>query len=281
MTATVLDGRIVAQAVAQELAAKVAALVPQAGRRPVLAIVIIGDDPASHTYGRMKVNRCREVGIEPRKIELPETTTTQEALAAVRGLNDEPEVDGILVHYPAPPQVDEALVFEAIDPAKDVDGVTSASLASMAFGGEGFCSATPGGVMRLLERYGITPEGKRAVVVGRSRILGIPMGLLLLGHNATVTYCHSGTPDLRAALQDADLVVAAAGRPELIKGEWINAGAVVVDAGYMNDTGDVEYEAAAQRAGWITPMPGGVGPMTIACLLEQTVAAYQRRTGVV
>lgn len=279
MTAQILDGKSTAKSITEELRSEVVELLHRAGRPPVLATVLIGDDPASHTYVRMKINRCRSVGIEPRKIELPDTATTEEAVAAVRSLSDDPQVDGILVQHPAPPQVDEADVFEAIDPAKDVDGVTSVSLASMAFGEEGFRSATPGGIMLLLQRYGIEISGRNAVVVGRSRILGIPMGLLLLAQNATVTYCHSHTDDLAAAVSRAEIVVAAAGRPGLIKGEWIRPGAVILDAGYAENTGDVEYEAAAECADWITPVPGGVGPMTIACLLHQTVTSYKRRTG--
>ncbi|GAA1804613.1 bifunctional 5,10-methylenetetrahydrofolate dehydrogenase/5,10-methenyltetrahydrofolate cyclohydrolase [Nesterenkonia flava] len=278
MSAQILDGRATAKAITEELQAEVADLTAKVGRAPVLATVLIGDDPASHTYVKMKINRCRQVGIEPRKIELDHSTTTEEAVAAVRRLSEDAEVDGILVQHPAPPQVDEAAVFEAIDPAKDVDGVTSGSLASMAFNEGGFRSATPGGIMRLFERYGIELEGKHAVVVGRSRILGIPMGLLLLGQNATVTYCHSRTTDLADHVGRADIVVAAAGRPELIKGEWLKAGAVVADAGYADNTGDVEFGSAADRARWITPVPGGVGPMTIACLLEQTVQSFKQRT---
>lgn len=279
MTATILDGRATAKTVTAEIAAEIDRLSPRLGRRPVLATVLIGDDPASHTYVRMKINRSREVGIDSRRIELPADSTTEQAVAAVRELSEDDEVDGILVQHPAPPQVDEARVFDAVVPTKDVDGVTPGSLAAMAFGEPGFCSATPGGIMRLLDRYGIDPAGKRAVVVGRSRILGVPMGLLLLARNATVTYCHYHTTNLAESVAGADIIVAAAGRPGLIRGEWISEGAVVVDAGYAHNTGDVEYQTAVERAGWITPVPGGVGPMTIACLLEQTVEAYKHRGG--
>lgn len=279
MRGRILDGNATAWAITQKLASEIFALAPKVARSPSLATVLIGDDPASHTYVQMKINRCKQVGIRSQKIELPETTTTEEAVAAVRSLSENPAIDGILVQHPAPPAVDEAAVFAAIDPAKDVDGVTSNSLAAMAFDEDGFRSATPGGIMRLLEHYGIEMKGTHAVVVGRSRILGIPMGLLLLAQNATVTYCHSRTSDLQTKISGADLVVAATGRPELVKGSWIKEGAVVIDAGYSDMTGDVEYDSAAERASWITPVPGGVGPMTIACLLEQTVKAHKRRNG--
>lgn len=277
MAAEILDGKATAQAIMEELTAEVSELSTRVGRAPVLATVILGDDPASHTYVRMKVNRCIRVGIEPRTVELEASTTTEEAVAVVRGLSEDQDVDGILVQHPAPQQVDEAQVFNAIAPDKDVDGVTSSSLSSMAFNEPGFSSATPGGMLRLFDHYGIALEGKHAVVVGRSRILGVPMGLLLLARHATVTYCHSRTTDLAEQVARADVLVAGVGQPHVIHGEWIKSGAVVADAGYTDNTGDVDFEAAAHRAGYITPVPGGVGPMTIACLLEQTVQSFKRR----
>ncbi|NDK31961.1 bifunctional 5,10-methylenetetrahydrofolate dehydrogenase/5,10-methenyltetrahydrofolate cyclohydrolase [Nesterenkonia haasae] len=277
MTARTLDGRATAKTIMESLHQEIGHIRTSTGKTPTLATVIVGDDPASHTYVRMKVNRSHQVGIEPRLIQLPKDSTTERVVEEVSALSEDPEVDGILVQHPAPPQVDEEKAFEAIDPRKDVDGVTSSSLASMAFGGEGFRSATPGGIMRLLESYDISVAGKDVVVIGRSRILGIPMGLLMLAENATVTYCHSKTSDLAQKVAAADVVVAAAGRPELVRGDWIAPGAVVVDAGYADNTGDVEYAPAAERASWITPVPGGVGPMTIACLLEQTLLAHKRR----
>src|SRR5699024_4457651 len=273
----ILDGTATAKAIIEDLIAEVSQLSGQTGQRPVLATVIVGDDPASHTYVRMKVNRCRKVGIEPRQITLPAASSTEQVVDEVRKLSDDDCVDGILVQHPAPAQVDETQVFEAIAPDKDVDGVTSGSLAAMAFKEQRFRSATPGGIMRLLDEYDIEPAGQHAVVVGRSRILGIPMGLLLLAENATITYCHSRTADLKEYVSQADIVVAAAGRPGLIAGEWIRPGAVVVDAGYADGTGDVDFDTAAVRASWITPVPGGVGPMTIACLLEQTAKSHRRR----
>ena len=248
------------------------------GRRPCLATVLVGDDPASHTYVRMKAARCAAAGIESRRHDLPTTATTEQIVALVRTLSADDGVDGILVQHPVPGHVDERAVFEAITAAKDVDGVTGASLAAMALGLPGFHSCTPGGILRLLDAHHIDPSGLHAVVVGRSPILGKPMGMLLLNRDATVTYCHSKTRDLPAVVSTADLLVAAVGKPELIRGDWIKPGAVVIDAGYNpGNVGDVEYATASQRASRITPVPGGVGPTTIAVLLAQTVdAAFAR-----
>ena len=276
MTATVIDGTTVANRILSDTAARAAQFAETTGRKPCLATVLVGDDPASHTYVRMKANRCRTVGLDSRRHQLPETATTADVVALVSALADDDTVDGILVQHPMPPQVDERQVFEAITPAKDVDGVTGASFAAMALGNIGFRSCTPGGIMHLLDAYDVDPAGQRAVVIGRSSILGKPVGMLLLARDATVTYCHSKTRDLASVVREADIVVAAVGRPELIKGSWINPGAVVIDAGYNpGNIGDVEYIAAAQRAGLITPVPGGVGPTTIAVLLAQTVEAAE------
>lgn len=273
MNARILDGR----AVAAQTLERVREDVKELGRTPVLATVLVGDDPASHTYVRMKANRSEEVGITSRRVELPTTATTDEVVARVRELSDDPDVDGILVQHPVPSHVDERAVFEAIDPDKDVDGVTYASFAAMALGRPRFSSATPGGIMALLDHYDVRMAYRQAVVIGRSPILGRPMGMLLLARDATVTYCHSRTIDLAAHVGDADLVVAAIGRPGLVRGKWIKQGAVVVDAGYADNSGDVEYVAATDRASFITPVPGGVGPMTIATLLAQTVRAAKGR----
>jgi methylenetetrahydrofolate dehydrogenase (NADP+)/methenyltetrahydrofolate cyclohydrolase len=209
----------------------------------------------------MKTNRCRSTGLESQTHHLANNATTGEAVGLVSELANDVNVDGILVQHPMPPQIDERQVFEAITPAKDVDGVTGTSFAAMALGHNGFTSCTPGGIMRLLDAYEVPVAGQRAVVVGRSAILGKPVGMLLLARDATVTYCHSKTTDLADMVRVADIVVAAVGRPELIKGDWIKPGAVVIDAGYKpGNVGDVEYSAAAQRARLITPVPGGVGP---------------------
>lgn len=274
--ARILDGTAVSRTILERVAANAAAYERQSGRRACLATVLVGDDPASRTYVTMKQRRSAQHGIDSRSIELGARSTTAEVVAAVAQLSEDPGVDGILVQHPAPSHVDERAVFEAIDPAKDVDGITLHSFAARSMGEPGFDSCTPGGILRLLDAYDIALAGRRAVVVGRSPILGKPVAMLLLGRDATVTICHSRTHDLAGEVARADLVVAAVGRPELVRGSWIAEGSVVVDAGANpGNVGDVEYAAAARRASWITPVPGGVGPMTIAVLLEQTVAAAE------
>ena len=273
MTAKILDGRHVSSTILDRVQKEVEEFVSERKRVPVLATVLVGDDPASHTYVRMKANRCAKVGMESRRIELDATITTDELVEQIRKLSDDRAVDGILLQHPVPKHIDERAAFEAIAPSKDVDGVTRTSFATMAFDEGGFESATPGGIMALLDAYDIPLAGRHAVVVGRSPILGKPVGMLLLARDATVTYCHSRTTGLADHVAQADIVVAAVGRPELIRGEWLKPGAVVVDAGYADDKGDVEYDSAAARASYITPVPGGVGPMTIATLLSQTIRA--------
>ncbi|KHF45267.1 bifunctional 5,10-methylenetetrahydrofolate dehydrogenase/5,10-methenyltetrahydrofolate cyclohydrolase [Saccharomonospora viridis] len=273
MTAQILDGRAVSAKILDRVSREVEEFVDATGRVPCLATVLVGDDPASHTYVRMKANRCAKVGMRSRRIELDAGITTETLVDHIRELSDDPEIDGILLQHPVPSHIDERAAFEAIAPSKDVDGVTRTSFARMAFDEGGFASATPGGIMALLDAYDIPLSGKHAVVIGRSAILGRPVGMLLLARDATVTYCHSRTVDLAKYVAEADVVVAAVGRPGLVRGEWIKPGAVVVDAGYADNTGDVEYEAAAERASYITPVPGGVGPMTIATLLAQTIKA--------
>jgi methylenetetrahydrofolate dehydrogenase (NADP+)/methenyltetrahydrofolate cyclohydrolase len=223
----------------------------------------------------MKRRRCREAGVELRFVDLPGTATTSEVVAAIRGLSDDSTVDGILLQHPAPAHVDERVAFEAISPEKDVDGVTMHSFAAMAFGHPGFVSCTPAGIMRLLDEYDVDPSGTHAVVIGRSPILGKPIGMLLLARDATVTYCHSRTRDLSEIVGTADIVVAAVGKPNFIRGDWLKPEAVVIDAGYSGNVGDVAYDEAIAVASLITPVPGGVGPMTIAMLIAQTVSAAE------
>lgn len=279
--ARLMDGTALARRVVEETAKKAADLTERTGSRPCLATVLVGEDPASVTYVRMKQNRCRKAGIESRHVALPAGTTTAELVGTLRELSADPGVHGILLQHPVGDHVDERAAFEAIAPEKDVDGVTFASFATMSFGLPGFVSCTPGGIVRLLDAYDVDPAGKRAVVVGRSAILGKPVGMLLLARDATVTYCHSRTQDLSAAVREADIVVAAVGRPRLIRGQDLKPGAVVVDAGYNpGNIGDVDFDSAVERASLITPVPGGVGPMTIATLLEQTVTAAARQLGV-
>ncbi|KMS77162.1 5,10-methylene-tetrahydrofolate cyclohydrolase [Streptomyces viridochromogenes] len=279
--ARLMDGTSVARRIVEETAKKAADLTERTGTAPCLATVLVGEDPASVTYVRMKQNRCREAGITSRHVPLPADTTTERLVGTLRDLSTDPAVHGILLQHPMGPHIDERAAFEAIAPEKDVDGVTFASFATMSFGLPGFVSCTPGGIMRLLDEYGVEPAGRRAVVVGRSAILGKPAGMLLLARDATVTYCHSRTADLSAAVREADIVVAAVGRPRLIRGQDIKPGAVVIDAGYnAGNVGDVDFDSAVERASLITPVPGGVGPMTIATLLEQTVDAAARQLGV-
>ncbi|MFJ4801651.1 bifunctional 5,10-methylenetetrahydrofolate dehydrogenase/5,10-methenyltetrahydrofolate cyclohydrolase [Streptomyces murinus] len=278
--ARLMDGTALARRIVEDTARRAAELTARTGVVPSLATVLVGEDPASVTYVRMKQNRCRKAGITSRHLALPASTSTAELVGTLRELSADPTVHGILLQHPVGDHVDERAAFEAIAPEKDVDGVTFASFATMSFGLPGFVSCTPGGILRLLDEYGVELAGKRAVVVGRSAILGKPVGMLLLARDATVTYCHSRTRDLSAAVREADIVVAAVGRPRLLRGQDIKPGAVVIDAGYnAGNVGDVDFDSAVERASLITPVPGGVGPMTIATLLEQTVTAAEAAAG--
>lgn len=278
MTAELMDGTRLARETVDRAAAGAAELTAATDVPPCLATVLVGDDPASVTYVRMKENRSKKAGIASRHVELPAEATTGELIDVLTGLSADRRVHGILLQHPVPGHIDERAAFEAIDPAKDVDGVTMHSFAAMAFGYPGFASATPGAIMRLLAAYDVTISGQHAVVIGRSPILGKPAGMMLLAADATVTYCHSHTRDLPEIARTADILVAAVGRPEFVRGDWIKPGAVVIDAGYNpGNVGDVAQDEAKERASLLTPVPGGVGPMTIAVLLEQTVAAAARQ----
>lgn len=277
VAARIIDGRAIADAALADLSVRTRQFRDETGHVPCLAAVIVGADPASKAYVQMKAKRSVVVGMTSRTVELPVSTTTEELVDVLRALSADPSIDGILLQHPVPGHIDERAAFDAISADKDVDGVTSAAFAAMALTGGGFESCTPSGILRLLDATGVELSGKHAVVVGRSPILGLPMGMLLLRRGATVTYCHSRTVDLAAHVASADVVIAAVGVPELIKGAWIKPGAVVIDAGYNEgNVGDVEYAAALPHAGAITPVPGGVGPMTVAVLLEQTLAAAVR-----
>jgi len=246
------------------------------GEPPILATILVGADPASATYVRMKGNACRRVGMESLSIALPEETTTEQLLTAIDDLNANPRVRGILLQHPVPKQIDERACFDRIAIEKDVDGVTSHGFGRMAMGEHAYGSATPAGIMRLLKRYGVHVGGKEAVVVGRSPILGKPMAMMLLGANATVTICHSRTKNLAEIVGRAEIVVGAVGKPAFIKADWIRDGAVVVDAGYHpGGVGDIELAPVIDRVAAYTPVPGGVGPMTIATLIAQTVEAAE------
>eukprot|EP01133_Synstelium_polycarpum_P026078 gene26078-31327_t len=281
VAARIIDGRAIADAALADLSVRTRQFRDEAGHVPCLAAVIVGADPASKAYVQMKAKRSVAVGMTSRTVELPVSTTTEELVDVLRALSADPSIDGQLLQHPVPGHIDERAAFDAISADKDVDGVTSAAFAAMALTGGGFESCTPSGILRLLDATGVELTGKHAVVVGRSPILGLPMGMLLLRRGATVTYCHSRTVDLAAHVASADVVIAAVGVPELIKGAWIKPGAVVIDAGYNEgNVGDVEYAAALPHAGAITPVPGGVGPMTVAVLLEQTLAAAVRAADV-
>ena len=277
MTATVLDGKALSKQMEAELAVRVQAIKDRTGKTPILATILVGDDPASATYVKMKGNACRRVGMESLKVVLPAETTTAELLAEIDKLNANPDVHGILLQHPVPAQIDERSCFDHIDIEKDVDGVTTHGFGRMAMNEPAYGSATPAGIMRLLNHYDIPLEGKEAVVVGRSPILGKPVAMMLLNANATVTICHSRTKDLAEVVGRADVVVGAVGKPEFIKGAWIKEGAVVVDAGYHpGNVGDVELAAVVDKCSAYTPVPGGVGPMTIATLIAQTVEAAEK-----
>lgn len=278
MSALILDGKALAKKTEEELTGRVAAMKAKTGRTPILATILVGDDPASATYVKMKGNACSRIGMESLKVELPASTTTAELHARIQELNANEDVHGILLQHPVPEQIDERLCFDAIDLKKDVDGVTCLGFGRMAMGEKAYGCATPKGIMRLLEAYNIELNGKHAVVVGRSPILGKPMAAMLLNANATVTICHSRTTDLRAHIANADIIVGAVGRPEFIKADWIKDGAVVVDAGYHpGGLGDIELAPLFERASAITPVPGGVGPMTINTLIYQTVDSGERQ----
>jgi methylenetetrahydrofolate dehydrogenase (NADP+)/methenyltetrahydrofolate cyclohydrolase len=276
--ARVLDGRAVARAVRAEVARRVEALRDGRGIVPGLAAVLVGDDPASRVYVGTKEKACAEVGMRSLGRRLPAGTTTAAVVALVEELNARPDVHGILVQLPLPVGIDANVVVQAIAPAKDVDGLTIASQGRLLAGRPGLRPCTPLGIMRLIAETGHPLEGAEAVVVGRSLLVGKPVALLLLERHATVTLCHSRTRDLPAVVGRGDVVVAAVGRPELVRGDWIKPGAVVIDVG-INRTadgglvGDVHFASARERAGWITPVPGGVGPMTVAMLLANTAAA--------
>lgn len=272
----ILDGSRVANDLKEKLKVRVEQLTA-AGVVPCLATILVGNDPSSETYVRMKGNACKRLGITSRKIELSEETTTEELLATIQELNEDPEVHGILLQHPVPSQIDERKCFEAIDIEKDVDGVTSFGYGQTALGFGMYPSCTPAAILAIMDYYNIEASGRHAVVVGRSPILGKPVSALLLNRNATVTTCHSYTGNLAEIVGLADIVVAAVGKPNFIQGDWLKPGAVVLDAGYnKGNIGDVDYEACLDKASAITPVPGGVGPVTISMLLKHTVEAAEK-----
>ncbi len=296
MAAQLIDGKTISAQVNEESATEVKKLQEKHGCTPGLAVVLVGSDPSSQVYVNMKEKRTKQLGMNSFKYELPEHTTQEDLLKLVHELNENPKVHGILVQSPPPPQIDEQEIILSINPKKDVDCFHPFNVGKMLIGDrDGFFPCTPYGVMVLLERSGIDPTGKHAVIVGRSNIVGKPMMALLMqkaqGANATVTVCHSRTPDIAAHCQRADILVAAIGKPEFVTADMVKPGAVVVDVGInrVDDptakrgyrlVGDVAFEEVKEKASWITPVPGGVGPMTIAMLLQNTVKACKLQNGV-
>jgi len=305
MAASMLDGVSIANAIKNEVAAE-AARYAERGLRPGLAAVLVGNDPASQIYVSSKVKTCAQLGLYSEKIDLPETTTTGDLLALVSDLNSRDDIDGILIQLPLPPQVDTALVLNSVDPAKDVDGFHPVNVGRLTLNEPGLRPCTPAGIIEMLDRYGIEIKGARAVVLGRSRIVGLPMSLLLLHRHATVTICHSRTADLAAVAREADILIAAIGRLGMVDSRYIKPGATVVDVGMNKVTatsdlerffgddpkrraafekngytliGDVNPREAVEAAGFLTPVPGGVGPLTIAMLMKNTLSAMKMRRG--
>ena len=307
MTAQVLNGAEVAEHIKQRVAVRVSKLAEQ-GIKPGLAVVLVGDDPASQVYVRNKVKTCQALGLHSEKHELPTETTTDELLELVDRLNRDDAIDGILVQTPLPAQIDSRRIMEAIDPAKDVDGFHASNVGRLVQGRDALVACTPAGVIELLDYYKLPIAGANAVVVGRSDIVGKPMALLLLHRHATVTICHSKTRDLAAITRQADILIAAIGRTAMITGEHVREGAVVIDVGTNDATteeevsrifaeperskrletlakrgrtwvGDVEPRTVAEKAAWLTPVPGGVGPLTIAMLMQNTLRAAEMRRG--
>ena len=283
MPARLIDGKAISQLVRDEVAAEVREWVHAGHPRPGLATVLVGDDPASAVYVGNKQKACREAGIEGFDFRLPHDASQEQVESVLNELNDDARVSGILLQLPAPPQVDGPRLTELISPAKDVDGLTPASAGLLAKGRPGLTPCTPSGVMELLRRHDVELRGAETVVIGRSDLVGRPQAALLLQADATVTICHSRTRDLAEVCRRADVLIAAVGRPGMVQGDWVREGATVIDVG-INRTdaglvGDVDFDAVRERAGLITPVPGGVGPMTIAMLLRNTLAAARAQAG--
>ncbi len=277
----IIDGKAAASAVRARVKSEVENIIAAGGRKPCLAVVIVGDDPASRIYVRNKVAAAREAGMESRLEDLPASVSQDELISLVNGLNADPEVDGVLVQLPLPSHIDESIIIDTIAPSKDVDGFHPLNVAALQLGRECILPCTPAGIIHLLYREGVQIEGKRAVVIGRSNIVGKPVAKLLLDRHATVTLCHSRTRDLGSVTREADILVTAVGHAGLISADMIKEGAVILDVGMNRSAdghlcGDVDFEGCIGKASLITPVPGGVGPMTIAMLLQNTLKCYKR-----
>lgn len=285
MPAQILDGLAISKVIREEVKAEVERFRSETSVTPHLAVVIVGEDPASKVYVNMKKKAALAAGMISTVHELPENSTQEQVVEIVRQLSHDPNIHGVMVQHPVPEHLDELEILSSVAREKDVDGISRESLGSLVTGDPIFIAATPAGIIELLDRYNIPIQGQHAVVVGRSIILGKPVALYLLNRHATVTICHTRTRDLGEMTRQADILVAAVGKPEMITGDMIKEGAVVIDAGYNKvegrekDVGDVEFDSAAQKASWITPVPGGVGPMTITMLLKNTMKAARRLVG--
>ena len=277
MAAIILDGKELSAISEDSIKSRVDDLVKK-GTEPTLATILVGNDPASETYVKMKRNTCTRVGMKSIAVELPESTTTDELLNAIHKLNDDKNIHGILLQHPVPSQIDERLCFDAIDIKKDVDGVTCLGFGNMSMGIDAYGSCTPAGIIRLIEHYKLDVKGLNAVVVGRSPILGKPMAMMLLNLHATVTICHSRTQNIETIIKNADLIVGAVGIPKFIKSDWIKKDAIVIDAGYHPEKcGDIDLDGIEDIASAYTPVPGGVGPMTINTLILQTLQSAEKQ----
>ena len=282
MPAQILDGAATARQIREEIKAEVEEFIARTAVTPHLAVMIVGEDPASKVYVNMKKKACLAAGMISTVHELPENSSQEQIVEIIKQLNADPLVHGIMVQHPVPKHLDELEILATVTREKDVDGISRDSLGSLVTGNPLFIAATPAGIIELLDRYGIPIEGKHAVIVGRSIILGKPVALYLLNRHATITVCHTRTKDLPSIIRQGDILVAAVGKAEMITGDMIKDGAVVIDAGYNKvegrdkDVGDVQFEQALEKASWITPVPGGVGPMTIAMLLKNTMKAAKR-----
>jgi len=281
MTAQILDGKVISQRVKDEVKVRAEAFAAKYGRRPGLEVVLVGDDPASQVYVGSKEKTSIELGMHGAVHRMPATTSQAELMAKVHALNVDKKVDGILVQLPLPKGLDADAVVNALDPRKDVDGLHPINAGLLVSGGKGLRPCTPSGCMRLIAETGVSLQGKRAIVVGRSNLVGKPIAFMLLEKNCTVTMAHSRTVDLDQRVHESDIVIAAVGVPELVKGAWIRHGSIVIDVGINRGAdkkliGDVEFAVARERAAWITPVPGGVGPMTIAMLMQNTLEAAER-----
>jgi len=286
MPAQILDGTATARQIREEIKTEVQEFIARTAVTPHLAVMIVGEDPASKVYVNMKKKACLAAGMISTVHELPENSSQEQIVEIIRELNADPLVHGIMVQHPVPKHLDELEILATVAREKDVDGISRESLGSLVTGNPLFIAATPAGIIELLDRYGIPIEGKHAVIVGRSIILGKPVALYLLNRHATITVCHTRTRDLPSIIRQGDILVAAVGKAEMITGDMIKDGAVVIDAGYNKvegrdkDVGDVQFEQALEKASWITPVPGGVGPMTIAMLLKNTMKAAKRAEGI-